>query len=108
MVAEADEFDRSFLKLFPYIAIVTSTDADHLDIYGTHEEVKKSFNQFIRQINKNGVLIYKKGIQLDVDKLKDIKVYSYSVDEKADFYPLNIQMVDGLYNFDIQTPTVQF
>lgn len=104
VVAEADEFDRSFLRLFPYLAIVTSTDADHLDIYGTHEEVIKSFNLFVRQINKHGVLIYKKGIRLDLKNMKDINIFSYSVDGEADFYPFNVKLVDGLYAFDIQTP----
>ncbi len=104
VVAEADEFDRSFLKLYPQLAVVTSTDADHLDIYGSHEEVKKSFNKFIRQINKNGALIYKKGIQLDINGLGDVKVFNYSVDEKADFFPFNIHLADGLFYFDVHTP----
>lgn len=104
VVAEADEFDRSFLKLFPALAIVTSVDADHLDIYGTHEEVIKSFNQFIEQINENGTLIYKKGIGINTEHLTDITVFTYSVNEPADFYPENIRLNQGLYTFDVQTP----
>jgi UDP-N-acetylmuramate--alanine ligase len=104
VVAEADEFDRSFLRLFPYIAVVTSVDADHLDIYGTHEEVKKSFNQFIQQINSSGVLIYKKGISLSLENIKAQTVYTYSATEKADFCPLNIRLENGLYTYDLQTP----
>jgi UDP-N-acetylmuramate--alanine ligase len=104
VVAEADEFDRSFLRLFPHLAIVTSVDADHLDIYGTHAEVIKSFNQFTKQINENGYLIYKKGIDLSLEGLNDVQVYSYSVDEVADFHPINIKINEGLYTFDIQTP----
>ena len=57
VVVEADEFDRSFLRLFPQIAIVTSADADHLDIYGDHESVITSFKDFISQINSGGSLI---------------------------------------------------
>ena len=104
VVAEADEFDRSFLKLFPHLAIVTSVDADHLDIYGTHAEVIKSFNQFVSQIEKNGYLIYKKGIQLSTKELKLVKVFTYSVDEQADFYPTNISLNEGLYTFDLNSP----
>ncbi len=104
VVAEADEFDRSFLKFFPFLAIVTSTDADHLDIYGTHDEVLKSFNLFIRQINKGGILIHKKGIQLDISNLESVHIFDYAVDDIADFYPVNLKLIDGLYSFDIQTP----
>ena len=104
VVAEADEFDRSFLKLFPYLAIVTSTDADHLDIYGTHDEVVRSFNQFIRQIGEQGVLIYKKGIKLDISELGDVFTFDYSLDDNADFYPLNVILEDGFYQFDLYTP----
>ncbi len=105
VVAEADEYDRSFLKLFPYLEIVTSVDADHLDIYGTHEEVIKSFNQFIRQISKNGILIYKKGIPVSVEKSDDMRVYTYSFSEEADFYPMNIKNSEGCPTYDIHTPT---
>lgn len=104
VVAEADEFDRSFLRLFPYIAVVTSVDADHLDIYGTHEEVKKSFNQFVQQINSSGVLIYKKGISLSLENVKAQTIYTYSATEKADFCTLNIRLENGLYTYDLQTP----
>jgi UDP-N-acetylmuramate--alanine ligase len=104
VVAEADEFDRSFLRLYPHLAIVTSVDADHLDIYGTHEEVIKSFNQFTQQISENGYLIYKKGISLSLEGMNDVQVYTYSVGEVADFYPTNIRLFNGLYSFDIQTP----
>lgn len=104
IVVEADEYDRSFLKLFPHLAVVTSVDPDHLDIYGTHEEVVKSFNQFVAQINACGILIYKKGIGLDTTKLSDVTVFNYSVNEVADFYPLNVRLDNGLYSFDLQTP----
>jgi UDP-N-acetylmuramate--alanine ligase len=104
IVAEADEYDRSFLRLFPHLAIVTSVDADHLDIYGTHEEVIKSFNEFVSQIKKDGILIYKKGIKLGVSKLKGIKIYTYSITEDADFCPLNIRNEGGFHYYDIKTP----
>ena len=104
IVVEADEYDRSFLRLYPHLAIVTSVDADHLDIYGTHEEVVKSFVQFINQINENGILIYKKGIGLNTQGLNDVTVFNYSVNESADFYPINLSLNDSLYTFDLQTP----
>jgi UDP-N-acetylmuramate--alanine ligase len=104
VLAEADEYDRSFLHLFPYLAIITSVDADHLDVYGTHEEVIKSFNQFAQQITENGVLVYKKGLPIDVGSLNDVNVFTYSLTEKANFYPENIRIENGLYSFDLQTP----
>ena len=61
LAVEADEFDRSFLRLYPDVAVITSADADHLDIYGTHEAVKEAFSQFVRQIRPGGFLIIKAG-----------------------------------------------
>ncbi|MBR5856661.1 MAG: UDP-N-acetylmuramate--L-alanine ligase, partial [Bacteroidales bacterium] len=86
IVAEADEFDRSFLQLFPDIAAITSTDADHLDIYGNIETIQGAFAEFASQIKESGYLIAKRGICLDTSKVK-AKVFSYSFKEKADFYP---------------------
>lgn len=101
---EADEFDRSFLKLYPDVAVITSADADHLDIYGTHEAMKEAFSQFIRQIKKGGALIIKKGVELNIDN-PDIAVYRYSYDEQADFYAANISVrEDGCYRFDMVCP----
>lgn len=102
VVAEADEYDRSFLQLFPKQAVVTAMDADHLDIYGSHEEVKKAFWQFISQIKNGGSLVIKKGI--DSGKPGKIDVFTYSLQEKADFYAENIVAKDGLYHFDLNTP----
>jgi UDP-N-acetylmuramate--alanine ligase len=65
LVAEADEFDRSFLQLYPDTAIITSTDADHLDIYNNHESIKEAFAAFASQVKEGGKLILKKGIVLD-------------------------------------------
>lgn len=101
VVAEADEYDRSFLHLYPKQAVVTAMDADHLDIYGTHEEVKKAFWQFISQIKEGGSLVIKKG--LDAGKPGNIKVYTYAL-ANADFCAENITVKDGLYHFDLNTP----
>ncbi len=103
VVAEADEYDRSFLQLHPYIAIVTATDADHLDIYGTHEQLKQAFNQFVSQIVPGGTLIVKYGVQIVIPK--GIQVFTYSLDRtEADFHATNIRIKDGQYVFDLHTP----
>jgi UDP-N-acetylmuramate--alanine ligase len=99
MVVEADEFDRSFLTLHPSISIVTSTDADHLDIYGEHASLKKSFLEYAHQTRKNGTLIVKK----DLDIIPDLKVpyFTYSIKEKADIYADNIRITGDQYFFDL-------
>lgn len=104
MVAEADEYDRSFLQLYPHIAIVTAADADHLDIYGAEKEMKRAFGDFVSQIYPDGVLILKKGTDIPLDKLR-CKTYSYSCDGRdADFYACNIELNGGHNKFDINTP----
>jgi len=103
MVTEADEYDRSFLHLTPYIAVVTAMDADHLDIYGTRDEMVGAYNQFISQIRKNGFLIYNKKYENDLNK-KPAASFSYSLNEKADFYPYNIRILNNRFCFDLHTP----
>jgi UDP-N-acetylmuramate--alanine ligase len=94
-VVEADEFDRSFLKLSPNIACITSMDADHLDIYGKADALEDSFKEFAAKVS--GKLIVHKGLPLDG--------LTYSVDEKADYYADNIKIINGVYIFDVKTPT---
>ncbi len=102
-VAEADEFDHSFLHLFPYLAVITSIDADHLDIYGNYENLKSAFQKFVSQINDNGILIYKEGLTLIVPE--GIKALTYSLNsEKADFHPLNEERSGFRYTFTLKTP----
>ena len=96
LVAEADEFDRSFLQLFPDIAVITSTDADHLDIYGDAATMKEAFAEFASQIKPQGALILKKGVEINLSNVK-AKVYSYSYKEKADFSPENVELLEGGY-----------
>ena len=104
LVAEADEFDRSFLQLYPDVAVVTAADADHLDIYGTHEAVKEAFAAFINQIKPGGTLILKKGVDVAVRNTA-IKVYRYSYDSPCDFYAERIRVgANGCYTFDIVCP----
>lgn len=96
LVAEADEFDRSFLQLFPDVAIITSTDADHLDIYGDASTMRSAFAEFAAQIKEDGALILKKGVEVDLADVK-ARVYSYSYQQSADFYPANLQLQEGGY-----------
>lgn len=104
LVAEADEFDRSFLQLWPDVAVVTAADADHLDIYGTHEAVKEAFAEFISQIKPGGALILKLGVDVEV-RNREIKVYRYSYDTPCDFYAKNIRVgISGHYTFDLVCP----
>ncbi len=104
LVAEADEFDRSFLQLWPDVAVVTAADADHLDIYGTHEAVKEAFAEFISQIKPGGTLILKLGVDVEV-RNREIKVYRYSYDTPCDFYAKNIRVgISGHYTFDLVCP----
>lgn len=104
LAVEADEYDRSFLRLSPDIAVVTAADADHLDIYGTLEAVHEAFAQFIAQIRPGGALIIKQGVDLRFDN-PSIDIYRYSLDCGGDFYACNIRPADqGHCLYDIVTP----
>jgi UDP-N-acetylmuramate--alanine ligase len=93
-VVEADEFDRSFLKLSPNIACITSTDADHLDIYGEHAELQESFQDFAMLVTD----------QLFVAKGVGIEGISYAIEEEADYEIKNLSIENGEYQFDVKTP----
>ena len=99
VVIEADEFDRSFLTLYPTISIITSTDADHLDIYGEHNELKKSFLDYTNRLVTGGTLIIKK----ELDLINDVTVnyITYSIESEADVYAKNILITKGNYTFDL-------
>lgn len=104
LVAEADEFDRSFLQLHPKIAVVTSIDADHLDIYGTHEEVKEAFRLFAGQVASDGYVIAKLGADLHTEGIK-AKILRYSYDKPCDFYASDIKPLEGGYfSFTLNHP----
>ncbi len=101
VVVEADEYDRSFLKLSPDVAIITSMDADHLDIYGTAEEVENAFIQFSQKVKNGGCLITKYGLKRDNEfQVADHCTYSFE-DSKADVHIANLQVENGSYKFDI-------
>jgi len=95
-VVEADEFDRSFLRLSPNMACITSMDADHLDIYGEASEIKKSFEDFSKRIKPNGKLFVKNGLPL--------KGITYGIEDDSDYTVQNIKIENGTYVFDVKTP----
>ncbi len=103
VVVEADEFDRSFLKLTPGIAIITAIDTDHLDIYNDPKEIKKAFIEFMNKIKPGGTLIIKKELHLQPNR-NDIKIYQYSLDQETDFYAKKIQKEGNFYIADVETP----
>lgn len=102
-VIEADEYDRSFHWLHPYMALITSVDPDHLDIYGTEEEYLKSFEKFTSLIQSGGALVMKHNIKLWPKVADNVKVYTYSMN-KGDFHAENIRIGNGEIRFDFVTP----
>jgi UDP-N-acetylmuramate--alanine ligase len=101
-VVEADEYDRSFLKLHPDIAVISSMDADHLDIYGTGEAVKEAFIAFSRKIKTGGTLVQKLGLPVP-KPAEDIQQLSYHLtDKSADVYTMNLRIQAGNYVFDVR------
>lgn len=103
VVIEADEYDRSFLQLTPYIAVVTSTDPDHLDIYGTKENYLEGFAQFTERIRKDGYLIVHEGLELVPRPADSVTCYTYGR-EKGDFHAENIRIGGGRILFDYVSP----
>ena len=102
-VIEADEYDRSFHWLHPYMALITSVDPDHLDIYGTEEEYLKSFEHFTSLILSGGALVMKHNIKLSPKLKEDVRLYTYSMD-RGDFHAKNIKIENGEIRFDFVTP----
>jgi len=103
ILAEADEFDRSFLTLFPEIAVLSSMDADHLDIYQSEENIHRGFESYIGQIREKGKLVLKYGLS---PKVPDhVTVYTYAVDQKkADYHVENLRQEGLGYSFNVRTP----
>ena len=103
VVIEADEFDRSFHWLTPYATVITSTDADHLDIYGTEEAYLESFSHYTSLIQPDGTLIMREGISLHPRLQEGVKCYTYST-ESGDFHAENIRIGGGEIIFDYVSP----
>jgi UDP-N-acetylmuramate--alanine ligase len=101
LIVEADEFDRSFLTLNPSTAIITSMDADHLDIYNNPENLITSFNDFIKKIKLNGFLVYNSSLSLQ--KTEPINYLSYSLnDTSSDIFAFNIKQQNAGFAFDLK------
>ncbi|WP_212002291.1 UDP-N-acetylmuramate--L-alanine ligase [Chitinophaga sp. HK235] len=100
-VIEADEYDRSFLKLSPDIAVLTAMDADHLDIYGTAEAMEEAFIQYTHNIKPNGTLIAKFGLHRERELKADNKLMYSLQNDAANVYAANIRMEHGGYEFDV-------
>ncbi|MFZ4785795.1 MAG: UDP-N-acetylmuramate--L-alanine ligase [Flavobacteriales bacterium] len=104
-VVEADEFDRSFLTLNPKLAVITSMDADHLDIYGDASHVHEGFQMFAGKLQSGGSIVVKKGLDIGVHHLaQGTTKYEYAVDQVCDFYASNIRIENRQYTFDLHSP----
>ncbi|MDY5369591.1 MAG: cyanophycin synthetase [Prevotella sp.] len=103
VVIEADEFDRSFHWLRPWMSVITATDPDHLDIYGTKEAYLESFRHYTTLIQPGGALIIHRGLEMHADVQPGVKVYEYSRTE-GDFHAENIRIVNGTITFDFVSP----
>lgn len=103
VVVEADEYDRSFLQLYPYYSVITATDPDHLDIYGTHENLIATFGQYACQTKDEGGLLLKEGLKLSLRE--GLICHNYSSKSKtADYYCENVENEKGNIFFDLHTP----
>ena len=106
LVAEADEFDRSFLQLFPDIAVVTATDADHLDIYNDRRHLLEAFGAFASQVSR--AVVVKQGVELPLEGVK-AHIYRYAYDTPCDFYASEIvPLAGGRFDFTLNTPLGRF
>ena len=103
VVIEADEFDRSFHWLTPYASVITATDADHLDIYGTEEDYLESFRKYSSLILPGGYLVMHTGLKMQADVQEGVTVYTYSR-EGGDFHAENVCIGDGHITFDLVSP----
>ena len=103
VVIEADEFDRSFHWLTPYMTVITATDPDHLDIYGTKEAYLESFRHYSSLISNEGALVIHTGLEMKPDVKPGVRVYEYSRD-KGDFHAENIRIGNGEIIFDLVSP----
>ncbi len=104
VVVEADEFDRSFLTLYPDLAIVNSVDADHLDIYGNHDAIKESFNAFVRQIKPGGKLFMKKDLPLELPASTRVQTFNFSIEKNSAYEAQNVRIENEHFVFDLRMP----
>ncbi len=101
-IVEADEYDRSFLTLEPYISLITSVDADHLDIYGDDSSVKEGYRLFAKKLKPGGILLVKKNVDNDLGLTEHRLIYSLNLD--TEYRAESISVVDGRFVFDVKSP----
>ncbi len=107
VIAEADEFDRSFLHLNPFISLVTMVDADHMDIYRDYSDIENAFTEFISHNHEEGTVILKKGVDLKVNP--QVRKLTYALDDpSSDIYASEIRAENGVYVFNLHTPNGKF
>jgi UDP-N-acetylmuramate--alanine ligase len=104
-VMEADEFDRSFHRLSPLMAVITSLDADHLDIYGDQQTMVEAYNVFCGKIRKGGTLVVNRKIRNQIIVPEGVKCFTYGIDAEADFRAENIRHENEYYIFNMVTPS---
>ena len=107
-VIEADEFDRSFLRLKPLMAVITALDADHLDIYGDRKTMVEAYNEFCRKIKKGGTLLVNKRIRDDIDVPEGVRCFTYGFEQGSDYRTFDIQSKNEHYIFNFSTPSETF
>lgn len=103
-IIEADEFDRSFLQLNPFASIITSTDADHLDIYGDDSHFLEGFQMYADKVDADGLIVMKKGLNLN----SKTKILTYAIDEEADFTASNLRIQNGDFLMDVEASTLSW
>ncbi len=104
VVLEADEFDRSFLHLHPSLAVVTSMDADHLDIYGDHDHLKDSFYQFMGQVREGGKIILHNSLEVNRQVNSRVDWFTYGLEGEADYRATDLHFSEGYHIFSAHTP----
>lgn len=104
-VMEADEFDRSFHQLKPFMAVITSLDADHLDIYGDQRTMIEAYNEFCSKIRSGGMLVVNSKIRSEITVPSNVTCFTYGLDENADYRAFNIELGNDYYRLNIKTPT---
>jgi UDP-N-acetylmuramate--alanine ligase len=103
-VMEADEFDRSFHRLKPLMAVITALDADHLDIYGDQKTMVEAYNVFVGKIRHGGRLVVNSKIRSEIIVPEGVSCFTYGLDTKADYHSFNIEHCKDYYKFSVKTP----
>ena len=103
-VIEADEYDRSFHRLTPFMAVVSAVDPDHLEIYGDHKSMIEGYNEFCRKIRKGGILLVSARILKDIAVPGGVSFYTYALENDADYSSFNIEHREDYYSFSLRTP----